>query len=164
MSPRPQQIDEPVREVPLSLSIGALSVLHRRVFSEHLRGESWIADAGLRPGCYGVLSSIDALQPASQAEISADRGLDPSDVVGIVDVLEKAGFVARDRDTTDRRKYSLTLTSEGETALARLNVVADKVQDVIFGPLNARDRASFERMLQRLVDRHADIGRPSKRT
>ncbi len=163
MSPHPQEIDRPAREEPLSLSIGALSVLHRRVFSEHLRGESWIAAAGLRPGCYGVLSSIEALQPASQAEISTDRGLDPSDVVGIVDILEKAGFVARARDTTDRRKYSLTLTDEGEAALARLDVVADTVQDVIFGPLSARDRAAFKRLLQRLVHRHADGTRAARK-
>jgi DNA-binding MarR family transcriptional regulator len=164
VSTPPQEIDRPGREDPLSLSIGALSVLHRRVFSEHLRVEFWVAAAGLRPGCYGVLSSIDALQPASQAEISADRDLDPSDVVGIVDILEKAGFVARARDTADRRKYSLTLTDEGEAALARLNVVAGKVQDVILGPLNARDRASFERLLQRLVHRHADIGRTIRKS
>ncbi|MCU1456865.1 MAG: nicR 3 [Actinomycetia bacterium] len=139
-------------------------MLHRRVFSEHLRGESWIADAGLRPGCYAVLSSIDALQPASQAQISADRGLDPSDVVGIVDTLERAGFVARARDTTDRRKYSLTLTPEGERALERLNVVATRVEDVIVGPLNGRDRASFERVLRRLVQGHSEPGRNGRKS
>jgi DNA-binding MarR family transcriptional regulator len=160
----PEPAGPPEREVPMSLTIGSLSVIHRRVFSERLRGEPWIAAAGLRPGCYAVLSSIGALQPTSQAQVSADRNLDPSDVVGIVDILERAGFVIRDRDTADRRKYSLTLTPEGETALERLNVIAAQVQDAIFDPLNARDRATFERLLRRLVQRHAELDRTAKKS
>jgi DNA-binding MarR family transcriptional regulator len=57
-------------------------------------------------------------QPVSQREISDHLGLDASDVVGVLDILEAAHMVQRQRDPNDRRRHAVVLTERGETAAA----------------------------------------------
>jgi len=138
----------------LASAIGGLAAIFRRRLGERLSHEQWVIDAGLRPHCYGALIWVDRLEPVSQKEISDKLNLDPSDMVAVVDILEQAGFAARQRDPEDRRRYSLTLTAAGRRALRRLNLVAADVQDEILAPLGARDRATFERLVQRILAHH----------
>lgn len=138
----------------LASAIGGLAAIFRRRLSERLSHEQWVIDAGLRPHCYGVMIWIDRLEPASQKQISDQIGLDPSDMVAVVDILEHAGFAARQRDPEDRRRSSLTMTPGGRRALRRLNSISAEVQDEILAPLGARDRATFERLVQRVVEHH----------
>ena len=41
--------------------------------------------------------------------------------VGLVDRLEKTGYLRRDRDKTDRRRATLALTASGEKLLSKLS-------------------------------------------
>ena len=81
--------------------------------SERLAGEEWLEGKGFRPPCIGALQTIAAHQPLSQRELSERLGLDPSDTVAVVDILESAGYVSRDRDPSDRRRHALTLSADG---------------------------------------------------
>ena len=93
-----------------------------------MASEDWAHDAKLKPGCYGVLRMVAASEaPLSQRELSDKLGMDPSDIVGLVDVLEDAGFVVRNRDETDRRRYALRLTAAGEQAKARFDAIAEAI-------------------------------------
>jgi len=140
----------------LASAITALSVISRRMFRERLTAEPWFAEAGLRAPCYSVLTWIDRLEPVSQKRVSEAIAHDPSDMVAVVDILERAGFVARRRDARDRRRYSLALTPAGRRALHRLDAIALEVQDAVLAPLGPRDRATFERLVHVVIDHHTD--------
>ena len=144
--------------VVLTSSLGALAGMTRRLFARRLAEEPWVAEAGLRPPSYGVLSWIDRLEPVSQKQISVRLGLDPSDLVSVVDTLERAGFVSRSRDPQDRRRYSLTLTPLGRKRLRRLHSVAAAVEDELLAPLDAAEREVFHRLVQRVVDHQLNAG------
>ena len=103
-----------------------------------------------------MLTWIDQLEPVSQKRVSDQIGHDPSDIVAVVDILERAGFVARKRDPDDRRRYSLSLTPAGRNALARLDVIALEVQNAILAPLDPPERATFERLIHAVIDNHTD--------
>lgn len=147
-------VETETRPGELASAIGGLAAIFRRGLGERLSHEQWVIDAGLRPHCYGALIWVDRLEPVSQKEISDKLNLDPSDMVAVVDILEHAGFVARQRAPDDRRRSSLRLKPAGRKALKRLNTIAAEVQDEILAPLGARDRATFERLVQRILAHH----------
>ena len=145
----------PVRLMAL---IGALGASGRRLFARRLASEDWVAEAGLRPPSYGVLMTIDRLGPVSQKQISDQMALDPSDLVGVIDVLEGAGFLVRSRDPEDRRRYSLTLTAAGRKTLQRFDAMAAEVEEELLAPLDAEERRTFRLLVERVLahPRHAE--------
>jgi DNA-binding MarR family transcriptional regulator len=136
------------------VSVAGLAAISRRLFKERLAREPWVAEAGLRPPSYGVMSCVARLEPASQKQISDLMGVDPSDMVSAIDILERAGFVIRERDVDDRRRYSLSLTTSGRSALRRLDKIAAEVNAHLLAPLSAEDRAAFVSLVEQLMSHH----------
>lgn len=131
-----------------------LAHLTRRRMGERMAREQWALDAGFRPGCVGVLRMIAALEPVSQREVSERLVLDPSDLVSLVDILERAGLVERRRDPADRRRHSLEITPAGRTAVRRLEAVGREVTEEVLAPLDEAERAALAHLLGRVVDHH----------
>src|SRR4051794_41919334 len=67
-------------------------------FSERMRS------LGLRPKHFAVLNAIALSDGASQQEIGADMGLDPSGLEAAIDEPERVGPVPRPRHPPDRRR------------------------------------------------------------
>ena len=126
----------------------------RRTMAERMAREQWAIDAGFRPGCVGVLKAVATLEPVSQREVSERLVLDPSDLVSLVDILEKAGMVERRRDPADRRRHSLEITPGGKTALRRLDAVGRDVNEEVLTPLDDDERAALAHLLGRIVEHH----------
>jgi DNA-binding MarR family transcriptional regulator len=121
----------------------------RRQVGELMAAEPWVADAGFRPPCMGVLSCVAAMGPVSQRRISDELGLDASDVVGVLDVLEAARLVERRRDPSDRRRHAVVLTPAGRKAAERLVAIRSAAVDRVLSGLGPDER----RMLADLLDR-----------
>jgi MarR family transcriptional regulator, lower aerobic nicotinate degradation pathway regulator len=66
-----------------------------------------------------ILASLVDFGACSQKEISERLAIDASDLVALLDDLEKAGFATRKRDERDRRRYAVMATLAGEKALQR---------------------------------------------
>ena len=138
--------------VPLLISLFRVQNAARRSLAEAIAKEGWPQEAGLRPGCFGVLRSVAAsTEPLSQRDLSDRLGIDPSDIVGLVDVLEGAGLVTRRRDEADRRRYALELTDAGWVAVDRFDDLASGVSDQLLANLSAAEQAELERLLERVL-------------
>jgi DNA-binding MarR family transcriptional regulator len=135
-----------------------LAAVTRRKMGERMAGESWAHDAGFRPGCVGVLHVVAAREPVSQREVSEQLMLDPSDVVTLVDILERAGLVDRRRDPADRRRYALEVTPRGQLAVVRLREISREATDELLAPLDPAEREQLAGLLGRVVRHH--LGRP----
>lgn len=131
-----------------------LAHLTRRAMSERMAREQWALDAGFRPGCVGVLHVVARLGPVSQREVSDHLLLDPSDLVSLVDLLERAGLVERRRDPQDRRRHLLEVTGAGQAAVHRLAQIGREVAEEVLAPLDAAERAELTRLLGRVVRHH----------
>ena len=116
--------------------------------------ETWAHEAGFRPGCIGVLHVVAAREPVSQREVSDALLLDPSDVVTLVDILERAGLVERKRDPADRRRYALEVTTAGQLAVVRLREINREANQELLAPLDAGERAQLAALLARVVGHH----------
>lgn len=144
-----------MQEPDLTRLTSGLAQLTRKAMGERMALEDWAVEAGFRPGCIGVLHAVAALAPVSQREISDRLMLDPSDLVSLVDILERAGYVERRRDPLDRRRYALEITTAGELAVIRLTQVAREASEQVLAPLDAAERKQFGALLRRVVEHHA---------
>ncbi|MBD2892655.1 hypothetical protein amrb99_15660 [Actinomadura sp. RB99] len=103
---------------------------------------------------FAVLSALDDAAPASQRELGARLRIDPSDLVEVVGRLEAAGFVRRERDPSDRRRYVVEPTAEGRAELDAIGRRAVELDADLLAPLPAADRAEFARMARVLLAHH----------
>jgi MarR family transcriptional regulator, lower aerobic nicotinate degradation pathway regulator len=107
--------------------------------------------AGLRRGFYGVLATLDEFGPGSQAEIGRRLGFDPSDMVDIINDLERQGYVARQPDPDDRRRNKVTLTGAGEKALGRFDAAITEAEDALLAGIPRTERERLARALALLA-------------
>ncbi len=121
----------------------------RREIHDLMAGEDWGAEAGFRPPCMAVLDVVARRQPVSQREISDHLGLDASDVVGVLDILERAAMVERRRDPYDRRRHAVVLTERGKAAAQRFAELRDTAVDTVLAGLEAEERALLVELLSR---------------
>lgn len=123
----------------------------RRHLHELMMHEQWAIDAGFRPPCLGVLAVIADAQPVSQRAISDRLGLDASDVVGVLDILEHAGLVERGRDPQDRRRHAVVLTPAGRQAADHVAGLRAIAEDRALAALGDGERAQLADLLHRAV-------------
>jgi DNA-binding MarR family transcriptional regulator len=76
------------------------------------------ARAGIASSDLECLDIILLRGPATPGELAKATGLTSGAMTGVLDRLEKAGFVRRLRDTVDRRKVWITALPEAEREIA----------------------------------------------
>lgn len=119
---------------------------------------------GLTPAQAGVLRVLARRPGINQRDLAGRLGAVQSRVVVLIDGLEAAGLVARERSTTDRRNYELRLTDDGLVMLGRLRIVAEEHEADITDGLTDDQRDTLAELLTELcaragldVDVHARI-------
>jgi DNA-binding MarR family transcriptional regulator len=123
------------------------------------------AAAGVRRYHFPVLVALDEQGPASQAALGRRLSIDRSDMVAVLNDLERDGLVARARDDRDRRRNLVRLTPAGAGALKRLDARVQDAQDSLLEPLSATERRELRRLLTRVVEHHGELhGGPSLRS
>jgi DNA-binding MarR family transcriptional regulator len=145
---RPREQAVPARD--LSRRAGFLLVQlgthrHRR-FAERLSAFE------LHPRHFGMLSQLAVNEGQSQQALSSALGIHRSAIVALVDELEHRGLAERRRDPTDRRAYTLYLTSAGRELLTELERVADEDEAELLSALDAPDRSQLISLLQRVAE------------
>ncbi|MGE7434910.1 MarR family winged helix-turn-helix transcriptional regulator [Kitasatospora sp. NPDC001175] len=137
-------------ETPPSLTALTTYLLSKVGKTARTRLAERLAEHGQRLWHMAVLAALADFGPHAQRDLAARLGIDPSDMVKIVDELATAGQVERNRDQTDRRRVSVTLTPAGRSALAALTAEANAVQDAVLAPLTEPERAQLHALLTRV--------------
>ncbi|MFG2574945.1 MarR family winged helix-turn-helix transcriptional regulator [Streptomyces sp. NPDC048481] len=118
------------------------------------RGRSLVAGAlaveGVKMWSHVVLSAVRDLAPVAQADLGRSVGLDPKDLVGVLNELQSAGLVVREPDPNDRRKNAVSLTTDGERLLERCERAAREANDALLAPLTAAERELFTALLAKI--------------
>ena len=106
---------------------------------------------GRHPRDWGVLAVLDESGPVSQQRLADLLGVNRTQMVGLIDVLEHDGLVARSRNPEDRRSYALELTQGGHDAFARMSPDILKAESGFTGALSARQAARLAELLRALL-------------
>lgn len=118
------------------------------------RARGLVADAlaaeGLKLMHHAVLATAAAYGPLAQAELGRRLGVDPKDMVGILNDLQEAGLVLRTPDLADRRKNAITVTPGGAAALTRCAALAEAANAELLAPLTPDEQIQLMALLTRV--------------
>jgi MarR family transcriptional regulator, lower aerobic nicotinate degradation pathway regulator len=107
--------------------------------------------AGFNTYSYGVLAVLAEGATETQATIADTLDLDRSQLVGILDQLERESLIERRRDQTDRRRHMVSITPAGKKQLVKMRAMIKSMEDSLLGALDVDERASLQDFLQRIA-------------
>ncbi len=143
--------------LPLSTTVGHLirrsQQVHTSLWGQELGGE-------ITGPQYAVLSALTnaAVDQRSAGQIAS---LDKSTAADVVVRLERTGWLARQRDSVDRRRYLLTLSAPAKTALRHITPRVAEVQRKLLEPLAPDDRKRIVEALARIAYEGTPPGPPA---
>lgn len=111
-----------------------------------------LAPLEINAGHHSVLRMLADGGPVSQQLLGAGLRIDRTTMVGLTDLLEARGLVARRRNDTDRRAYVVSVTPAGRRLLARADRRIEAFLGELFAPLPDAHRRAFVGALASLVD------------
>jgi MarR family transcriptional regulator, lower aerobic nicotinate degradation pathway regulator len=149
-----------VEAPPGSATLGAGSSL---LILRLARASAWrlgrgLADSGLRWADFAVLHHVEAQGPAAQRELAAALRIQPSNIVSLLDELERRGLLERSPDPADRRRHRVELTDRGRRVLHRAARAARAAEADLLAPLGPAERRQFHSFLVRLTAHTCDRG------
>ncbi|HVZ65891.1 MAG TPA: MarR family transcriptional regulator [Lacunisphaera sp.] len=99
---------------------------------------------------FGVLEALHHIGPLCQSELAEKLLKSGGNLTLVVDNLEKAGYVLRERDPADRRFVVVKLTEKGQSFIAALfpKVVANVTKEM--SVLSSTELSDFGRLCKKI--------------
>lgn len=105
---------------------------------------------GLRIATFSALAVILETPDITQTQLAQALKVERSGVVVLVDELENAELIARNRAKGDRRSYALRATLKGRRLWAKAEAQVHAHEARLFAALSAEERAALREMLRRI--------------
>jgi DNA-binding MarR family transcriptional regulator len=99
----------------------------------------------------GILRAIKQSDGLSQQALGAEIGIFPSRLVGVLDDLERRGFVERRNSPNDRRSYALYLTDAGRAIVEQIGRIGRKHEEALCTALDESERSQLVGFLARIA-------------
>ncbi|GAA3692173.1 MarR family transcriptional regulator [Arthrobacter ginkgonis] len=106
-----------------------------------------LAPLDLKVRSYSVLSLACGPTPPTQRELAGFLSLDPSQIVALVDQLEKRGLVLRVPDPQDRRSKIIRATGDGAAVYRQAREATHRAEEAALGSLSPAERDELRRLL-----------------
>src|SRR5262245_53092941 len=112
-----------------------------------------LAEHGLTPARAEVLWVLHRTGPRTQRELSQMLKCTPRNVTGLVDALQRAGFVERTAHPSDRRAIVVRLTESGQTLIANWSADREHGTAYVLSGIPTDDLAVFSAVLYQVLAR-----------
>ncbi len=89
----------------------------------------------------------------TMGELARRLGVTEKTVTGVVDRLEREGYLVRERSAADRRVVRCRLTPEGQQTWQKLERLTNQGMGQLLGVLDTSDRKALFRILEKLLRR-----------
>lgn len=99
-----------------------------------------------------ILDHLDEIDPITLNDLARHMGVTPGTMSLAIDRLEKKGYVIRLRDTVDRRRVQLRLTSAGVRVRQATTVLDPPRVEALLARLTAQERDAAIYGLRLLAD------------
>jgi DNA-binding MarR family transcriptional regulator len=108
-----------------------------------------LKDEGIRitPAHSTILFLLEKECPLTMTDLSNMLNLDNSTVTGLVDRLERSGFVYRSDYPDDRRKWGVSITKEGNDEIKKARLIIKRINSEIESGFSKDDMAALHRVL-----------------
>jgi len=175
--PRYECLLEAAREFPELDPSAAEAYLHllRTADDVFALSEARLSAHGISQGRFGVLmllwrsseprnGDIPITQgpcgPRTPAELAEAAGVTRATMTGLIDTLERDGYVVREPDPSDRRMLLVRLTKKAENFLKRFLPIHFRGASEVMGALSESERKTLVRLLGKIQQQAAVIPAP----
>src|SRR6266513_5522740 len=128
----------------LMIKLGRIT-MHR--FSEALE------PFGIRPRHVAALIELRDRGELTQQSLCGHLHLDPTNLVAILNELEKKGYATRRRDPDDRRRHLVEVSKKGIAVIEKVSEVMDGVEEDLLDGLEPAEREQLEGLLTSICER-----------
>lgn len=105
----------------------------------------------LTPPQFAALAMLAEIGEASQNQLGAMIAMDAATIKGVIDRLKARELVTLSAHSEDRRRLVVGLSGEGKALIEKLLPLAERITEETLAPLNARETATFLKLLARLA-------------
>ena len=99
---------------------------------------------------WAALSKLKEIQPTSQNQLGRETAMDVATIKGVVDRLVVRDLIRTAPDPRDGRRLILSLTTQGEAALARNVGTARAITEETLSPLTSGERMMLVELLTKI--------------
>jgi len=114
--------------------------------------EHRLSSFGLTPPQYFVFNALWMGDGISVGELGERVSLDSSTLTGIIDRMERSGYVERRPNPDDRRSVLVFLTADARELGPRILAFADELDSALRQPFSQEEMETFERVLRALAE------------
>jgi DNA-binding MarR family transcriptional regulator len=114
----------------------------------HLKNAMADAGVSITPAQSAILFLLKRRDGQTMSGLSQELSIDNSTLTGLVDRLERSGFVKRNASTADRRASHVTITNSGNDEIERAKAVIRRVNDRIREDFTDEEVESFKKILK----------------
>jgi len=135
----PSDSDVELWQVIRDIYRGALKRLNAKLYKERITFSQ-----------YSVLLALDRKGPMQMNRLGEHMLVAPANVTGLVDRMEKKGFVRRKRDERDRRLYVIETTEKGSQIFKSISSRFRRYTGNLGSTLSREERASVLEALRKV--------------
>lgn len=121
----------------------------RRVYDYY---EQQLSSFGLTSPQYFVFNALWMGDGISVGQLGERVSLDSSTLTGIIDRMERSGYVERRLSPDDRRSVLVFLTAKAREVGSGILEFADQLDATLRQPFSPEEMATFERVLRTLAE------------
>jgi DNA-binding MarR family transcriptional regulator len=110
-----------------------------------------LAGFGLKERSYSVLALANSELEPTQREMAEFLSLDPSQIVALIDELEKRGLVIRAPGKLDRRAKIVSATAEGSAVFRRAEGAAREAETAALAGLTDAEVGALKGLLRKAL-------------
>jgi MarR family transcriptional regulator, organic hydroperoxide resistance regulator len=131
---------------------GAVLALHRTIHHTLHALSVALADLSLTPAETNALANLAELGALSVSQLSTATGTKPSTLTGVLDRLERRGYLARELDAADRRSFRLVLTGQGSVAAEQVQAAISALEERALAGLSPAQLAGYHAVITALQE------------
>ncbi|MET3812098.1 MarR family transcriptional regulator [Arthrobacter sp. UYEF3] len=110
-----------------------------------------LVEFGLKERSYSVLALANSELEPTQREMAEFLSLDPSQIVALIDELEKSGLVIRAPGKLDRRAKIVSATPKGSAVFRRAEAAARAAESAALAGLSDAEAGELKGLLRKAL-------------
>lgn len=111
-----------------------------------------LAELNLTAAEINALGNLAERGALSVSQLSAETGTKASTLTGVLDRLERRGYLTRELDAADRRSFRLVLTEQGATAGEQVRAAISDLENRALAGLTAAQIAGYHAVVTALEE------------
>jgi MarR family transcriptional repressor of emrRAB len=111
-----------------------------------------LADLDVTASEINTLANLADGRSRNVRELAEDTGTRATTLTGVLDRLERRGYLTRELDPADRRSFRLALTAPGRAAARKVRAAVADLEAAALAGLSARQLAGYHAVVSALQE------------